>query len=136
MEIVLADERETAALVEALAMLGSVPVGQLDLDRLIDVHRVLLSPAHPYAGRLREGRAEIRLNGRVHKDLPAPAEAQELARRALRWLNEQLTGSSASNDPVLLAADIMFLLTQAHPFIDGNGRVARAVADWADPGRL
>jgi fido (protein-threonine AMPylation protein) len=130
MQVILADESQTAGLLSALTFLESVPVGGLDLSRLVSAHRVLLSTIHPWAGQLREEQAVIRLGGLIHKELPPPDRSRELTQRALEWLNQQMLTECATSEPIVLAADVAFLLMQAHPFRDGNGRLARAIAAW------
>lgn len=63
---------------------------------------------------------------RVHYEAP-PAErlAAEMA-SFLEWANR--TGDI---DPVLRAAEAHLWFVTIHPFGDGNGRIARAIADWA-----
>ncbi|MBI4060199.1 MAG: Fic family protein [Elusimicrobia bacterium] len=63
---------------------------------------------------------------RVHYEAP-PAERLDLEMAAfLDWANR--TGDI---DPILRAAQAHLWFVTIHPFDDGNGRVARAVADWA-----
>jgi Fic family protein len=123
--------RERAvALQRALLVLDNLPRGALDLDALVRLHRMLLSQNHPGCGQLRDGPGVIRLRGTVVQELPAPREAREMATRAMRWLDESLRRESETLDSSFIAAEIVFMLLQAHPFIDGNGRVARAVGTW------
>jgi fido (protein-threonine AMPylation protein) len=130
LELALADERDTAALRLALAELDGIGPEQLDLNALVTIHRILLSPTHPYAGQLRSGEAFIRIRGRVPKPLPDAGCAELLAIAALEWLKSELGSARNARDSVRIAADAMYLLVKAHPFLDGNGRVARAIAAW------
>lgn len=61
---------------------------------------------------------------RVHFEAPdskkVPAEMQEF----LRWFN-----SDIDLDPILKACVAHFMFITIHPFDDGNGRIARAIAD-------
>ena len=63
---------------------------------------------------------------RVHFEAPEadrlPAEMQDF----LRWFN-----AAVSIDPVLKAAVAHLWFVTIHPFEDGNGRIARAIADMA-----
>lgn len=56
--------------------------------------------------------------------LAAPLLEQEMS-QFLKWANE-----SDSTDPVLRAALAHLWFVTIHPFDDGNGRIARAIADW------
>lgn len=63
---------------------------------------------------------------RVHYQAPpAPLLEREMA-RFFDWANE-----SDGTDPVLRAALAHLWFATIHPFDDGNGRMARAIADWA-----
>lgn len=63
---------------------------------------------------------------RVHYEAPAaPLLEQEMA-RFLEWGNEP-----DGTDPVLRAALAHLWFVTIHPFDDGNGRIARAISDWA-----
>lgn len=62
---------------------------------------------------------------RVHFEAPAAARLPAEMEAFLQWVN----GHDA--DPVLRAAIAHFWFVTLHPFDDGNGRIARAVADWA-----
>lgn len=63
---------------------------------------------------------------RVHFEAPAAERLDAEMRRFLTWFNanEQL-------DPVIEAAIAHLWFVTIHPFEDGNGRVARAIADMA-----
>jgi Fic family protein len=63
----------------------------------------------------------------VHYEAPAaPRLDQEMA-RFLDWAND----SGDKTDAVLRAALAHLWFVTIHPFDDGNGRIARAIADWA-----
>jgi Fic family protein len=56
---------------------------------------------------------------------PEPEQLQYLIIQLLKWLN---TTRKDTLHPVLKAAITHYELVRIHPFIDGNGRVARAIA--------
>ena len=63
---------------------------------------------------------------RVHYEAPAaPLLDKEMA-QFFDWANE-----SDGTDPVLRAALAHLWFVTIHPFDDGNGRIARAISDWA-----
>jgi Fic family protein len=66
--------------------------------------------------------------GREHVHYEAPPTERLDAEMAafLEWANQ--TGDI---DPVLRAAKAHLWFVTIHPFDDGNGRIARAIADWA-----
>lgn len=61
---------------------------------------------------------------RVHFEAPAAGRLEEEMRRFLDWFN----GDSIA-EPVLKAARAHLWFVTIHPFDDGNGRIARAIAD-------
>jgi Fic family protein len=63
---------------------------------------------------------------RVHYQAPAAARLPAEVKAFLKWAN---TGETT--DPVLRAAIVQLWFVTLHPFDDGNGRIARAIADWA-----
>ena len=67
---------------------------------------------------------------KVHYQAPS-AEALESEMHAfLKWFNQPASPTSKM-DPVLKAALAHFWFVTLHPFDDGNGRIARAIADMA-----
>jgi len=63
---------------------------------------------------------------RVHFEAPVAARLDEEMRRLLEWFN-----GGAPTEPVLKAALAHLWFVTIHPFDDGNGRIARAIADMA-----
>jgi Fic family protein len=63
---------------------------------------------------------------KVHYEAPAAARLKGEIRAFLKWFN-----AGPSIDPVLKAAVAHLWFVTIHPFEDGNGRIARAIADMA-----
>ena len=63
---------------------------------------------------------------RVHYEAPAAPLVEREMRAFLAWFNDR-----DSVDPVLRAALAHLWFVTIHPFDDGNGRIARAIADMA-----
>jgi Fic family protein len=61
---------------------------------------------------------------RVHFQAPKASRIESEMSKFLTWFNEHLR-----IDPVLKAAIAHFWFVTIHPFEDGNGRIARAIAD-------
>lgn len=64
---------------------------------------------------------------RVHYEAPAAHVLEKETSAFLAWAND----SSDKTDAVLRAALAHLWFVTIHPFDDGNGRIARAIADWA-----
>lgn len=62
---------------------------------------------------------------RVHFEAPAAARLDDEMRQFIEWFNVDTT------EPVLKAALAHLWFVTIHPFDDGNGRIARAIADMA-----
>jgi Fic family protein len=63
---------------------------------------------------------------RVHFEAPAADRLGDEMRRFFEWFNRD-----ARMEPVLKAALAHFWFVTIHPFDDGNGRIARAIADMS-----
>jgi Fic family protein len=61
---------------------------------------------------------------RVHFEAPPAARLPEEMRRFIKWFN-----TDEATEPVLKAAKAHLWFVTIHPFDDGNGRIARAIAD-------
>jgi len=61
---------------------------------------------------------------RVHFEAPEAERLEAEMRQFLEWFNE-----ASRLDPVLRAGVAHFWFVTIHPFDDGNGRIARAIAD-------
>jgi Fic family protein len=61
---------------------------------------------------------------KVHFEAPPATHVDDEMDRFLLWLNE-----NDRNDPVIKAAIAHLWFVTIHPFEDGNGRIARAIAD-------
>jgi len=63
---------------------------------------------------------------RVHYEAPAAERLESEMRGFLEWFN-----AKSRRDPVIEAAIAHLWFVTIHPFDDGNGRIARAIADMA-----
>lgn len=106
---------------EALEYVQEIAKGKTDIsERLIkELHYLVLkSIDKENAGQYR--RTDVRITGSEHKPAAhydVPAEMEKLI--------EYYYANSGRLHPVLLAADMHWMLAGIHPFIDGNGRTSR-----------
>jgi len=63
---------------------------------------------------------------KVHFEAPAAKRLKSEMAKFINWANKQ-----SDIDPVLRSALAHLWFVTIHPFDDGNGRIARAIADWA-----
>ncbi|MEE9278883.1 MAG: Fic family protein [Myxococcota bacterium] len=110
----------------------------LTAGRLFDWHAALFPTGRSGMGRITVGAWRTREAGpmqivsgpvgreKVHFQAPGAERLQTEMESFLEWFN-----ASAEIDPVLKAAVAHFWFVTIHPFEDGNGRIARAIADMA-----
>ena len=55
-----------------------------------------------------------------------PGEVEELISRLFVWNHER----EGRDHPLLLATSVHAIFVRIHPFVDGNGRVARLLSNW------
>ena len=110
----------------------------LTKERLCRWHTLLFTPEAPGTDRIKTGAWRDDAKGpmqvvsgalgreKVHYQAPSaellPAEMDAF----LKWVN-----ATGAEDPLLKAAIAHLWFVTLHPFDDGNGRIARAIADWA-----
>jgi Fic family protein len=108
----------------------------LTTDRLFGWHAYLFSSVRTTGDKFRVGAWRDDSEGpmrviagpigkeKVHYIAPAASEIEEQMSQFLDWFN-----SDAQPDPLIKAAIAHFWFVGIHPFEDGNGRIARAVAE-------
>lgn len=130
------DERMILNNYRAMAFIRKHRADPLSMELLFELHAILtdgtLAPAD--VGRLRTGDEAITIQdfgtGRV---LHVPPGADTLTAR----MGELLHFSNATDDaeafvhPVVRAISLHFMIGWLHPFVDGNGRTARALFYWS-----
>ncbi len=86
---------------------------------------ILDAPEHE--GRYRELQVYVgsRITGEVVFMPPTPEEVPDLMNEFTEWIN---SNESHNLDPVIVAGLSHYEFVRIHPFIDGNGRTARALA--------
>lgn len=109
----------------------------LDDERLFGWHAALFPTGRSGLTRIRVGGWRDDTHGpmqvvsgaigreRVHFEAPAAGRVEQEMRQFLAWTNDP----PASVDPVVRAGIAHLWFVTIHPFDDGNGRIARAVAE-------
>ncbi|MBI1191524.1 MAG: DUF4172 domain-containing protein [Tepidisphaera sp.] len=110
----------------------------LTQERLFGWHAALFPTGRSGMGRITVGAWRTKASGpmqvvsgpmgreKVHFEAPEADRLESEMRRLIDWFN-----AAASIDPVLKAGIAHFWFVTIHPFEDGNGRIARAIADMS-----
>lgn len=100
-----------------------------DLESLLEIHKLTVQNIVPpeKAGILRQTQVVIREEGtgKVILTPPPPHEIPYLLEDFFDWLN---SAPSKEVHPIIRAAIVHYVLVSIHPFVEGNGRTARAFA--------
>lgn len=103
---------------------------KIDEENMLKMHKditrdTLENPE--WEGRYRDIQVYVgnRITGEVIFTPPPPKKVPSLAREFIPWLNSE---ESYQIHPVLTAGIAHYWLVWIHPFVDGNGRIARALA--------
>lgn len=101
----------------------------LTLETVLEIHRLTVERVVPEesAGKMRLTQVVIRNSqtGHISYTPPPAAEVPYLLEDLVNWINSD---EVREMHPVIKAAIIHYELARIHPFIDGNGRAARAIA--------
>jgi Fic family protein len=120
---------------QAMQFIRTVRHPDLTPSMVFELHRILTEGtlADPgAAGRFRREDEPVQVVDEVGRILHAPPHAKELSRR-LDALCRFANGSSEKPfmHPAIRAILIHFWLAYDHPFVNGNGRTARALFYWS-----
>ncbi|MFC1522354.1 Fic family protein [Elusimicrobiota bacterium] len=115
--------------VEAMALKQK----ELSVSAMLEMHRIIFEKSWPdMAGKLRT--VEVQISAASH--LPAhPSQVAPMLQQYFADLNSALsqTGDLTEKnffDVLSLSARTQYRIAHIHPFIDGNGRIARAAGDY------
>lgn len=110
----------------------------LTAKRLVGWHAALFPTGHSGIHKIVTGAWRDNSNGpmreasgpigreKIHYEAPSPIHLEAEMTQFIAWANED-----SGTDPVLRSALAHFWFVTLHPFENGNGRIARAIADWA-----
>lgn len=102
---------------------------EIDQDTLLRVHKLTVEKLVPeeQVGKYRTVRVVVRgvETGQITFTPPEPSEVSAQIESLLAWLN---ISPAQSNSPILKAGVLLYEIVRIHPFTEGNGRTARALA--------
>ncbi len=131
-------DRDVEGVVEMMLDATQKHDAPLTAERLFDWHAALFPTGRSGMQRITVGAWREHKSGpmqvvsgplgreRVHYEAPEAARLEREMAAFLNWFNEK-----SRIDPVLKAALAHLWFVTIHPFDDGNGRIARAIADMA-----
>lgn len=104
--------------------------GKITEKHLLKLHKdisreVLENPANEGAYRTVQVYVGNKITGDVVFMPPAPENVPVLVKDLINWLNSE---ESVGLNPVIVAGMTHYEFVRIHPFVDGNGRTARALA--------
>jgi Fic family protein len=103
--------------------------GEYTEETLFQIHKLVVNRIVPdeNAGKYRQKQVILRnsVTGEVGFRPPAAPEVPSLINNFLVWLNAE---AGKREHPVLRAGITHYVLAAVHPFVEGNGRTARALA--------
>ena len=101
----------------------------ITVETILEIHRLATERILPedISGNFRSKQVVVKnsLTGQVSYSPPPAVEVPYLVEDLINWVNSE---QSKEVHPVIKAGVIHYELARVHPFTDGNGRVARAVA--------
>lgn len=111
------------------AQLGNNGVYELTIETILEIHRLTTEKILPIEAtgqfRIRQVVVKNTKTGQISYTPPPAVEVPYLVEDLVNWINSE---ESKELHPVLKAGIVHYELARIHPFVDGNGRVSRAVA--------
>ena len=121
---------------QAMEFVRELATAELSLDAVLELHRIVVSGTlddESAAGRLRRVDEEVAVVDERDGTLVfTPGDATLLPERLARIIAfANAPEKSRFLHPVVKAVLLHFMIGYEHPFVDGNGRTARAIFYWA-----
>ena len=106
----------------------------LSVELILQIHELITKDTleNPeYSGRFRQNNDVVVENAITHETVHIPPCFSEIA-SSIEWLVNFVNGDNASVfiHPIIKATILHFFISYLHPFVDGNGRTARALFHW------
>lgn len=106
----------------------------LSIDFILTIHSLITDSTlenSEDSGRFRTNNDVVVENAITHEVVHYPPDFNEIP-KAMDWLIDFVNNTNPSIfiHPIIKAAIIHFFISYLHPFIDGNGRTARALFHW------
>jgi len=126
-QLVTRSQRQARAALETYKWLSTVPNDAPITDQLIlSIHRLMITGAdddHCPPGQLREHDQNVNFGSPRHRGVTGGPDC----RAAIDELVHAIQNEYRAHDPIVQALAAHYHLAAMHPFLDGNGRTARAL---------
>src|SRR3990167_8460261 len=126
-QLVTRSQKQAHAAVQTYRWIATLPPDQpLDADLIRMIHRRIVTGAdddHCPPGQLRERDQNVTVGAPRHRG----AEGGEECERAFDHFTRAIGREFRDHDPLIQAIAAHYHLAAMHPFVDGNGRTARAL---------
>ena len=120
-------QRQARAAVKAYGWIAQLPSGRpVDADLIRHIHRLIVTDAdddHCPPGRLRQKDQNVIFGAPRHRGVEGGRECTA----AFAQLIKAAQGPYQEHDPLIQALALHYHFAAMHPFLDGNGRTARAL---------
>jgi len=121
---------------QAMQFVRDIKNEELTLDIILELHRILTKGTldDPNAAGCLRTSDDVYVWDNTDQILHTPPKATELKERLIKickFANSKKEHENFFIHPVIKAILLHFMLAYDHPFIDGNGRTARALCYWS-----
>lgn len=122
---------------QAMQFVREMKDQDLTIKIILELHHILTKKTledHHAAGELRKTNDIHVVDNRDNTILHTPPDYEELEgrlKKLCQFANEKEQSHTLFFHPVIKAIMLHFMLAYDHPFVDGNGRTARALFYWA-----
>ena len=120
-------QRQAAAAVRTYRWIAQLPSDRsIDSDLIREVHRMIITGAdddHCPPGELRKHDVNVTFGMPAHRGAEGGTECESAFEELCRAVQEQFR----EHDPLIQALALHYHFAAMHPFLDGNGRTARAL---------
>lgn len=126
-QLLTRSQRQAHAAVQTYRWIAKLPQDRpIDVQLILDIHRRIVTGAdddHCPPGKLRESDQNVVFGAPAHRGAPGGEECKQ----ALAGLVDAINGEFKGHDPLIQALMSHYHFAAMHPFLDGNGRTARAL---------
>jgi Fic family protein len=120
-------QKQARAAINTYRWISSLPSDRMIDDALVkEIHRRIVTGCdddHCAPGLLRSGGQNVTFGRPLHRGVEGGQECEQALRRLLGALNQEFV----SHDSLIQALALHYHFGAMHPFLDGNGRTARAL---------